>query len=119
MNSVCAHIEYAVHNQPNLFIHAFNATDLCIIVMQFLQDNLRESDQYIYQEFEKVRAAIDDIKEARQQEEKRLIEDKLFDEYFGTLLGTRQPSMVRVQGRSHSLQLPVLNNGRKPSQSLV
>ena len=89
--------------------------------MWFLQDNLRESDQYIYQEFEKVRAAIDDIKEARKQEEKNLVEDKLFDEYFGTLFGTKQPSMVKtkVQGRSHSLQLPVLNNGRKPSQSLV
>ena len=51
---------------------------------QFLQDNLRESDQYIYQEFEKIRTAIDDIKEARQREEKKLVEDKLFDDRRNT-----------------------------------
>lgn len=84
------------------------------------QEDLRESDQVIYREFEKIRLAIEEIKETRQQEEKKMAEENLFDEYFGTLFGTRKATTkVKVQGRSASLQLPILNNGRKPSQTLV
>ena len=89
-------------------------THPCII-----QQNLRESDRTIYQEFERIRSTIDEIQILRLQEEKKCMEERLFDEYFGSLFTKEKEMNHKIAERHPSLHVPEFDAEGSYSQTLV
>ena len=96
------------HHTPCIHIH-----------VQMIQQNLRENDRTIYQEFERIRSTIDKIQILRLQEEKKCKEERLFDEYFGSLFTKEKEMNHKIAERHPSLHVPEFDTERSYSQTLV